>query len=68
MPGSPVRLPGGRVAEIVGDTRLVISGTGAPRCTAKVRARSTLRVNDGELEVTDELGTRVVDPETCELL
>ena len=64
---TPVRLPGGGEAEIVGGTKLIVTETGAPECTARVREGSTLQVRDGALEVTDALGTRVVDPESCEL-
>lgn len=64
---TPVRLPGGGEAEIVGGTKLIVTETGAPECTARVREASTLQVRDGALEVTDALGTRVVDPESCEL-
>ncbi len=66
-PASPVRLPSGREAQIVGDTKLEVSGADAPECTAKVRKGSELTVRDGELHLTDQVMTRVVDLETCEL-
>ncbi|WP_146166373.1 hypothetical protein [Dietzia psychralcaliphila] len=66
-PSTPVRLSGGGEAEIADDTRLVVSGAGAPKCSVLVRKGSTLEVRDGVLEVTDAVETRAVDPESCVL-
>ncbi|AWH94700.1 hypothetical protein A6048_03370 [Dietzia psychralcaliphila] len=62
-----MRLSGGGEAEIADDTRLVVSGAGAPKCSVLVRKGSTLEVRDGVLEVTDAVETRAVDPESCVL-
>lgn len=62
-----VRLPGGGEAEIIGDTKLVVTGAQAEVCSATVRKGSALKVRNGALEVADENETRVVDLATCEL-
>lgn len=62
-----VALPNGRRAEIVDGTELVVSAGGEPTCTAEVRSGTTLKVSDGSLYVTDAVGTRIADPETCQL-
>lgn len=64
---TPVALPGGGEAKLVGETTLVISDDEGQVCSATVREGSTLKVRSGVLEVTDTRETREVDPQTCEL-
>ena len=64
---TPVALPGGGEAKLVGEATLVISDDEGQVCSATVREGSTLKVRSGVLEVTDARGTREVDPQTCEL-
>ena len=64
---TPVALPGGGEAKLVGGTTLVVSDDDGPVCSATVREGSTLKVRSGVLEVTDARETREVDPQTCEL-
>lgn len=64
---TPVALPGGGEATLVGGTTLVISDDEGQVCSATVREGSALKVRSGVLEVTDARETREVDPETCEL-
>ena len=67
MTVTPVALPGGGEAKLVGETTLVISDDEGQVCSATVREGSTLKVRSGVLEVTDTRETREVDPQTCEL-